>query len=368
MIYEDMTYEVILERMINRVADKYPNLDTREGSIIYNALAPAALEVAIMYTELDNAILESFVGTASREYILTHCEQMGMDISHFEETYGTHKGLFNVEVPIGSRWNCDLYNYEVAEYIGAEGEYHAYELLCETGGTAPNNTKGDLTPIGNIPDEWNYAELVECLIGGENETSDEDIKAAYYDYINDTQTDGNVAQYEKWCNEYTDDDGVNGIGNVKIFPLPDGVPNTVKVSILNSANGKADDNLINKLQEYLDPGSKGMGDGKAPIGAFVTVTTATEIPISVSADVILKSGYTDTKPIDTAIANYLAEISYKKNTVPYMTIGAEILKVECVESIENLKVNEGTNNIYLGDEEIPTIDTLTWNVVVQNGD
>ena len=70
MIYEDMTYEVILDRMIERVVDSYPEIDTREGSIIYNALAPAALELAIMYTELDNAIAESFVDTASREYIL----------------------------------------------------------------------------------------------------------------------------------------------------------------------------------------------------------------------------------------------------------------------------------------------------------
>ena len=49
MAYEDMTYEVILKRMINRVIDKYPNIDYREGSLIYNALSPAALELAIMY-------------------------------------------------------------------------------------------------------------------------------------------------------------------------------------------------------------------------------------------------------------------------------------------------------------------------------
>ena len=61
MAYEDMEYEVILDRMIDRVAEQYPNLDTREGSIIYNALAPAALELAIMYVELDNVLNESFI-------------------------------------------------------------------------------------------------------------------------------------------------------------------------------------------------------------------------------------------------------------------------------------------------------------------
>lgn len=361
MIYEDMTYEVILERMIERVVESYPELDTREGSIIYNALAPAALELAIMYTELDNAIAESFVDTASREYILTHCEQMGMDISPFEETYGVHKALFNVEVPIGSRWNCDLYNYEVEEYIGVEGDYYAYELLCETGGTAPNTTKGALIAIEDIPDGFESGELVECLVSGENETSDEDIKSAYYSFVNATRTDGSVSQYQQWCNEF---DGKSGrIGNHKIFPLWNGA-NTVKVSILNASNHKASEELIAEFQKELDPDITGMGNGKAPIGAFVTVSTATEVPISISADITMRSGYTDTTLIDTAISNYFADISYEKSIVSYMTLGAEILKVECVESIANLKVNGGTSDIPLGVEEIPTVGTLNWSVVV----
>lgn len=357
MIYEDMTYDVILERMIERVSASYPELDTREGSIIYNALAPAALELAIMYTELDNAIAESFVDTASRDYILTHCEQMGMDVSIFEATYGTHKGIFDVEVPIGSRWNCDLYNYEVIEYIGVEDDYHAYKLLCETNGTAPNTTKGELIPIEDVPDGFTYAELTECLIEGENETSDENVKSAYYNYVNNTRTDGNIAQYKQWCEDY------KGIGNYKIVPLWNGA-NTVKVSILNASNQVASDELISEFQNYLDPNISGMGDGKAPIGSFVTVSTATEKSISVSADITMKSGYTDTTMIDTAISNYFAEIAYEKNIIPYMTLGAEILKVDCVESIVNLLVNDGTSDITLDAEEIPTVGTLTWNVVV----
>lgn len=353
MIYEDLTYEVILDRMIERVVDSYPEIDTREGSIIYNALAPAALELAIMYTELDNARAESFVDTASREYILTNCEQMGMDISQFEETYGTHKGLFNVEVPIGSRWNCDLYNYEVTEYIGVESDYHAYKLLCETGGTAPNTTKGDLIAIEDIPDELSYAELTECLIEGENETSDDDIKTAYFEFVNSTATDGNINQYKRWCDEY------EGIGNSKIIPLWNGA-NTVKVSILSASNRAASSELVQEFQAYLDPNTSGMGDGKAPIGAFVTVSTATELPINVTANITMKSGYTDTTPINDAITKYLAEIAYEKSIVAYMNIGAVILGVEGVDAISNLTVNGGTSDIVLSDEQIAVLGTTTW--------
>lgn len=355
MLYDNMTYAVILQRMMKRVNESYPNIDTREGSILFNALAPAAIELAIMYTELDNAIKESFVATASREYILVGCEQMGIDTSVFEASAGVHSGGFNCEVPIGSRWNCDLYNYEVTGFLERVGNIYYYKLQCETVGTAPNTLTGNLTPITHIPSNLTYAKLVGCLIEGENETSDEDIREAYYNYLSKTASDGNVAQYERWCDEY------DGVGNYKIIPLWNGV-NTVKVSILSSSNRAASDELIYEFQQYLDPGCKGMGDGVAPIGAFVTVATATEKPIEISATVTMKNGYSGTTEIETALAEYFANIAYEQNTVGYMNIGATILGVDGIASVNNLLVNGGTADITLSDEEIPVLGTGTWTV------
>ena len=353
MAFENMTYEVILQRMMDRVTASYPNLDTREGSIIFNALAPAAVELAIMYTELDNTRNESFVDTASREYILTGCAQMGMDISIFEASAGVHLGEFNVEVPIGSRWNCELYNYKVTEFLGTYGSYYSYKLQCEEAGTAPNNLVGELTPITDFPYNLTYAKVVSCLIEGENETSDEAIRDAYYDYINNVAFDGNVAQYERWCNEY------EGIGNAKVIPLWNGA-NTVKVSILSVSNQVATQELIDEFQEYLDPNSEGMGNGVAPIGAFVTVSTATELPINITGTVIMKSGHTDTTAISNAISEYFTKVAYSQNVVGYLNIGAIILDVEGVASVSDLKINGGTADIMLGDEEIPTLGTTSW--------
>lgn len=356
MAYESQTYETILARMMDRVSADYPNLDTREGSILFNALAPAAVELAIMYTELDNAIKESFVNTASREFILIGCEQMGMDISIFDASAGIHKGEFDVEVEIGSRWNCDLYNYTVTEFIGMNGSYYTYRMVCENTGTAPNNQTGDLTPITEVPTGLSYAKVTECLIEGKNETSDEDIRTAYYEYVNSAVSDGNVAQYKRWCSEY------KGIGNSKVFPLWNGA-NTVKVSILSESNTKASTELIQEFQAYLDPGITGMGDGVAPIGAFVTVTTATEVPLNVSATVTMKAGYSDTTKIGKALTDYFASIAYEKSQVAYMNIGAVILGTEGVESISGLTVNGGTADITLGTEQIPVIGTTNWTVV-----
>lgn len=356
MAYESQTYEVILARMISRVREKYPNLDIREGSMVFDALAPAALELAVMYIELDNVMRESFVNTASREYILIACEQMGMDISAFDASAGIHKGHFDVEVPIGSRWNCDLYNFMVIEYLGVENGYYAYRMACETDGTAPNNQTGELTPITDAPSGLTYAWLVECLIEGENETPDNDVRQAYFDFVNSMATDGNVNQYYRWCSEY------DGIGNAKVLPLWHGA-NTVKVSILNTSNRKASDELVEEFQNYLDPNIEGMGNGEAPIGAFVTVTTAKEIPISVSAKVKLKEGFTDTSPIESALTAYFSEIAYKKSVVSYMSLGAAILNAEGVDFISDLLVGGSNQDIELGVEEIGVLGTPTWTVV-----
>ena len=356
MAYESMTYEVILERMIERVATKYPTLDIREGSIIHNALAPAAVELSIMYSELDNIMAESFVNTASREYILLACEQIGIDTSTFEASCGSHKGIFNVEVPIGSRWSCDLYNYTVTTYLGVEDEYYTYQMECETAGTTPNNIIGNLTPITDNPTGLSYAQLVECVIEGENETTDEDIRTVYYERIKNTISDGNVYQYKQWCDDY------DGIGNSKIFPLWNGA-NTVKVSILSASNRKATDELIAEFQHYLDPNSEGMGNGVAPIGAMVTVTTATEIPINVTADITMKNGYSDLTPISTALNKYISSLAYEKTQIAYMNIGAAILGVDGVESITNLKLNGKTADITIGNEDIPVLGTVDWTVV-----
>ena len=357
MAYENMTYERLMQRMLDRVTEKYPNLDTREGSIIFNALAPAAFELAVMYNELDNVLSESFVSTASREYLLTACKQMGIDTSVFNSSYGVHKGVFNAEVPIDSRWNHDLYNYTVTEYIGVdENGHHEYRMMCETAGEVPNVTTGDLTPITYINNEVTYAKVTECLIEGEDESPDEDIRVAYYDRVNSAATDGNIKQYERWCSEY------KGVGNYKIEPRWNG-DNTVKVYILSASNGVASEELIDEFQEYLDPGSTGMGDGVAPIGAVVTVDTAEEYPITITANVKMLPGYSDTTAINRAVSEYLASISYKKSVVAYMTIGATILSVDGVESINNLQLNGAQYDIVLDQYEIPVLDNATWVVV-----
>ena len=356
MAYENISYELVLNRMIDRVKQEDSNLDTREGSIIYNALASAAIELAIAYCELDNILKESFADTASREYLYRKCEEVGIDVQNFEASYSAHKGSFDHVVSIGSRWNCDLYNYTVTELIEEQDGLYTYKMVCETIGAAPNSQTGDLTPITDYISNLSYAQLTECLIEGEDEVSDDEIREIYYSYVGRGSSDGNVGQYKTWCDLY------DGIGNYKIIPLWNGT-STVKVSILSTSNAVASDTLIEEFQNYLDPNSEGMGNGVAPIGSFVTVTTATEKTINISADIELEDGYSDTSVINTAVEKYFRDISYDKSKVSYINVGAAILNTNGVKSVSNLLINNGTQDITLQDEEIPVIGEAQWTVI-----
>lgn len=369
-----MTYPYIMNRMMNRIKEDYPEFDYREGSVIYNALAAAGMELAIAYNELDTVLDESFVQTATRHYILLGCRQVGMDTDQFEASAGVYKGVFNVPVEIGSRWNLDIYNYVVDEQMPSEAEYpgmYIYRMVCETLGSAPNTLVGNLQPIDIEPPDLTVAQLVEILILGEDEATVEEMRERYQDFVDDTASDGNVEQYYEWCNEY------NGIGKYKVFSLWNGV-NTVKVSILDSENGVATDELIEEFQNYLDPPTdeindnkeaedypqgRGMGNGKAPIGAIVTVTTATAVPINISCQIHFSDGYDRTLQVEQAIRNYLAELAYDRYVVSYMAIGAAILSVAGVDTITDLTINDDIEDITLDEEEIATLGTTDWTVV-----
>ena len=72
-MYEKETYEVILERMLGRISDK---LDKRPSSVIYDTHSATAVELQILYIELEYLIKNSYGDTAAREYlILVNCAE-----------------------------------------------------------------------------------------------------------------------------------------------------------------------------------------------------------------------------------------------------------------------------------------------------
>ena len=107
-MYEDKTYEAILQEKLARVAS---SLDKREGSIIFDALAPNSLESAMIYVALDTVLNETFADTASRDYLIMRCAERG--ITPLPATCAVGIGEFSMDIPVGTRFSCDKYNWAV---------------------------------------------------------------------------------------------------------------------------------------------------------------------------------------------------------------------------------------------------------------
>lgn len=348
MAYEDITYEVILQRMLDRVPD---NMDKREGSIIFDALAPAAVELQLMYIELDTILKETFADTAQRDYLVRRAAERG--IEPYEATYATLKGIFtpsSLEVPIGSRFSCNELNYVVTSKI-QDGEY---QLQCETLGVDGNANFGDLIPIDYIQG-LKTAKLTELLIPGEDEEDVESLRERYFASFETKPYGGNKKDYIQKTN------AIAGVGSTKVTPIWQG-GGTVLLTILNSEYDKASNALIKAVQEEIDPTQDGTGMGIAPIGHIVTVNTVEEVPINVKATFGFDEGYSFNS-LKTTIQNVISEylLDLRKNwanqtstIVRISQIETKILQIEGIVDIQNTKINGSASNLTLTEYQVPT--------------
>jgi hypothetical protein len=79
--------------------------------------------------------------------------------------------------------------------------------------------------------------------------------------------------------------------------------------------------------------------------------------------VVLADGYTEPEGAAKAITEYLAGITYERNTVNYMRVGSTLLECISIVDINNLKINAGTVDVLLSDDEIPVLNNLSLVVV-----
>ncbi|MDD2402354.1 MAG: baseplate J/gp47 family protein [Clostridia bacterium] len=343
-MFEDKTYENILDDMLTRVTS---DVDKREGSIIYDALAPCAYQLAQNYFNMNNFIDLVFGDTSVGEYLDRVVAAYG--ISRNPATYAVRKIETTGEIDIGTRWGIFDTTYAITEVIAT----NIYKAQCEQIGELGNQYSGVLENIDNV--DGVTANLTEILIVGEDEETDDALRTRYYNKVQNNVQDGNIKQYIEWADEFA------GIGRSKVIPLWNG-DNTVKVSILDATNDIATSELIALFQIYLDPNSEGLGEGKAPIGSIVTVDTATGLNINISATITLNAGYTmeDAQTqAEEAIEQYFRDLSYAKTSVSLIALGSEILAKAAIASISDVLLNSVASDMSLGNEEIPQMGTVT---------
>lgn len=344
-MYENMTYEYILERMLDRVPN---SIDKREGSVIFDTLAPAAAELAQIYIEADVILNETFADTASREYLIKRAAERG--IVPYAASNAILRGLFNIDIPIGSRFSLGSLNYTVIEKI----KDFEFKLKCETEGREGNLYFGTLIPIDYI-EGLTSALLTEVLIPGEDQEETEQLRSRYFDSLASQAFGGNVTDYREKVNE------LQGIGGVKVYPAWDG-GGTVRLVIINSEYHRPSEELIESVQSEIDPmDNQGKGLGIAPIGHVVTVSGVEEQQINITATISYQPGWEwiDVKGyVEAEIDKYFLELSQtwsdNQNLIVRISqIETRLLNVAGILDIFGTAINGAEQNLVLGSDFIP---------------
>lgn len=340
--FEKFDYSYYLNSVLERVPD---NVDKREGSIIYDAVAPVAYAFAEMAMNMRQVVRSAYVETAWGEYLDYKAVERGT--SREPATYARVEAIFTdnkgkpLTIDLGDRFSS----------TGAEPVFYTCtkvntggqaELTAETPGIVANGIIGQLLPVTPF-DNLGKAEIQSVSIPARDLEDDETLRKRLLSSNEIIEYGGNVADYISFTRDLDD------VAAVQVYPTWRG-GGTVRLVILDNTFNAASQSLVDFVQNEIDPqDSPGDGYGIAPIGHTVTVAAPKVRKINISATIETESGITvlDVKELVNAAINshfeslrkswdsLNAERGYKM-TVYRSQLMAVIVGVEGVTNVSSL--------------------------------
>ena len=358
--FKASTVDEKLNTMLNNISDDYIKIP---GTYTYDliktyALAENELELKIemLWGMFD---VYNLYGTDLERYVF---QRKGVKRKEANQAIGivTVKGNGTVnegdlfETAAGTRFS----SIETVA-IKTEGDVHIKAVIPGSNGNVGANS---ITLIPITLQGITGVTNKEATYDGYDVETDDSLRERYLIEVQKPATSGNRYHYMQWARE------VVGVGDSKVFSLWNG-NNTVQVVIIDDNKQPASDELIKRVQEYIDPKGAdnqtwGTGAGQAPIGAYCTVTSATSKNINVDVTVVLQNGYklSDiTSKVEDKIKEYLKEIAFVKNSVSYALLGSMILDVEGVAEWTEFSINGSHSNVSIGEKEVAIMGTVNVN-------
>lgn len=290
--FQGKDYDYFLRKMLDAVPD---NVDKREGSIIYDALAPAALVMGQQSLDMANVIKETYIKTASGEFLDYRAIEHGTSRYPATQTEAKAKVLNDKKEPLD--------NVQIGDKFASIGDSPIFyvvtkinsdltiELTAETAGSSANSYIGQVLPV-TPNDLLSWAEITEITAPARDVESDDHLRARLLSSQSWIAYGGNVADYLDMTSK------IDEVGAAQIYPTWNG-GGTVKVVILNNDLMPASASLVQKVKNTLDPEDKqAEGYGLAPIDHSVTVTAPEKLIVNVDISVKLD---------DTKVTRYVKD-------------------------------------------------------------
>lgn len=335
------------DSMNSLIAKVSENYDKRPGSFVYDTLAPVASELDIIKQALEIAsgklLMENLSGLELEkriEEVTGLTRKPGVKSSGQILLFGT--GLVNagdiIETPSGIQAQA-----LEAKTITGSGIVNAEVLVAGTSGNVPANQFTVIpTTIPGITSATNTA----AFYGGIDIETDEALLRRYNRRIKEPPASGNESFYIDLATQ------IPGIDDARVFRAWNG-GGTVKVVVISPDKRSPSASIVSQADALIQ--------SNATIGATVTVVGATEVMISLSATLVLKSG----GALDNAIsqirlaeADYLRSLAFADTIVRANRIGEAILSAGDVLDYSGLTINGSTGNIELQQDQVPVVGAI----------
>ena len=379
---QQYTFEYLMELALSFVPD---DRDKRQGSVIYDALAPFCQVLAAGAIQLRQFYTQTYAVTATGEDLDNRVAEQG--ITRYAATYAVRKISVAdeagnpVALPMGARFstvsNTNPVNYMVtAQYVeNGVAVPGSYEATCEETGVVGNEYSGNLINITFVQGLAS-ATMTSTLVPARDQETDDELRERYFGTLNQKAFGGNIADYRAKVM------ALAGVGAVQIYPVWNG-GGTVKLSIIDPTYGPCSPEFLSSIQKEIDPenaqGDTGVGLGIAPIGHKVTVVTPEEVTINVTASIVLGATYTLGQvetPIKEAIASYIqslrqawadaTDLNVYACNVFVARVSATIVNVPGVANVSNVALNGVPEDIYLTQsgavQQLPKLGEVVLNV------
>lgn len=387
MSYSDgNTFEKIMNRMLAR--NELSSVDKRQGSIIYDTVAPCAMELAEAYAMMDILQEQTYLLTATGINLDKRSYDYGISrkravkaqrIGSFkkyevDENTGNHildenneRVLVDMEIPIGSRFVSPENSNVVFKYIGKIDNHEILE--CEDAGTGGNEYIGTILPLTPISDLIE-SKIISTYIYGEDDETDDELRARVQEHITNLAFGGNISDYIEKVN------AIDGVGGVKVFPAWQN-GGSVLLSVVDPEFNPISNEFAELLKERIDPDDdSGKGIGMAPIGHTVTITTPVETNLDVSLTVKIEVNAVQgevTSKIITVLQNYVQSVRKQfRQDVNLAVYRARIIdtlfdNISELVNITNVLLNNVDNDMtyvdegLIGHQYLPKLGEVTVN-------
>lgn len=242
----------IMARMLAALPD---DLDKSEGSYIWDALYPFAIELA-RAKEMANEVLRlSFASDSYGEYLDKRVAEHGLTRKPATKATGQVKftGVAGTVIPAGTRVATPGSDEEesvefvttAAVTLDSTGVAVARIEAVEAGSRG-NVPAGTITVLVTAVSGVSAVTNETATSGGADQEDDESLRARYFARVRSPSAGGNKVDYANWALE------VPGVGGVSVIPVEDG-PGTVSVYIIDQNKEPASQATVDAVQNYIAP-------------------------------------------------------------------------------------------------------------------